>query len=159
RLIFTSGRAAIEIAADQPGMIYLAVEADGDLTPTTAAPATEGPRFTGGNIGRNNGLYAAGAAVAPAKIPLSTPRPPDFDSFWDGKLAEQAKIPVAAVLKPIETAVPGVEMNMFELDALGSKAHGYVAKPIGDGKFPAVIQLQYAGVYALNAAAVARRAS
>ena len=40
---------------------------------------------------------------------------------------------------------------MFVLDALGSKTHGYVAKPARDGKFPAVIQLQYAGVYALNA--------
>ena len=159
RLIFTSGRATIEITGDQPGMIYVAVEADGDLTPQSATTATEAPRFTGGNAGRNTGFYAVGAAVAPTKIPLSTPRPPDFDRFWDGKLAEQAKIPIAAVLKPVETTVPGVEMNMFELDALGSKAHGYVAKPIGDGKFPAVIQLQYAGVYALNAAAVARRAA
>ena len=37
-------------------------------------------------------------------------------------------------------------MNMFVLDALGSKAHGYVAKPAKEGKFPALIQLQYAGV-------------
>jgi cephalosporin-C deacetylase-like acetyl esterase len=55
--------------------------------------------------------------------------------------------------------VPGVEMNMFVLDALGSKVHGYVAKPARDGRFPALIQLQYAGVYALNAAADARRAA
>ena len=50
-------------------------------------------------------------------------------------------------------------MNMFVLDALGSKAHGYVAKPAKEGKFPAVIQLQYAGVYALNARAVTQRAA
>ena len=37
--------------------------------------------------------------------------------------------------------------------------HGYVARPAREGKFPAVIQLQYAGVYALNAGAVARRAA
>src|SRR4029079_14504154 len=55
--------------------------------------------------------------------------------------------------------VPGVELNVFQLDALGSKAHGYVARPAREGKFPAVIQLQYAGVYALNAGAVARRAA
>ena len=41
---------------------------------------------------------------------------------------------------------------MFELDALGSKTHGYVAKPAEEGKFPALIQLQYAGVYALTPA-------
>jgi len=45
------------------------------------------------------------------------------------------------------------------LDALGSKAHGYVAKPAREGKFPALIQLQYAGVYALNAHAVAEHAA
>src|SRR5262249_45349012 len=59
----------------------------------------------------------------------------------------------------VPTEVPGVEVSMFELDALGSKAHGYLAKPAREGKLPAVIQLQYAGVYALNAAAVARRAA
>ena len=48
---------------------------------------------------------------------------------------------------------------MFALDALGSKAHGYVAKPAREGKFPALIQLQYAGVYALNAHAAAQRAA
>jgi cephalosporin-C deacetylase-like acetyl esterase len=100
-----------------------------------------------------------GAAVAPSKIPLSTPRPADFDAFWKAKLAAQRKIPINAVLTPATTDVPGVEMSIFELDALGSKVHGYVAKPAGTGKFPALIQLQYAGVYALNAAADARRAS
>jgi cephalosporin-C deacetylase-like acetyl esterase len=50
-------------------------------------------------------------------------------------------------------------MNMFTLDALGSKAHGYVARPAADGKYPALILLQYAGVYALNAHADAERAA
>ena len=68
-------------------------------------------------------------------------------------------MPIKPVLTPVETDVPGVEISMFQLDALGSKAHGYVAKPAREGKFPALIQLQYAGVYALNAGAVARRAA
>jgi cephalosporin-C deacetylase len=146
-------------------MIYVAVEAYAELHPATpAADAAAGapppaPKFTGGNAGRNTGFYAVGAAVAPAKIGLSTPRPDDFDSFWDGKLAAQAKVPMKPVLTPVATDVPGVEMNMFALDALGSRAHGYVAKPAREGKFPAVIQLQYAGVYALNPNAVAQRAA
>ena len=41
------------------------------------------------------------------------------------------------MLTPVDTDVPGVELNMFELDALGSKAHGYVAKPAREGRFPA----------------------
>jgi cephalosporin-C deacetylase len=175
KLDLSSGTDKIEIAGDQPEMIYIAIEPYANLAPATPAPdgtastgssvspaatATAGfaPAFLGGNTGRNNGLYAVGAAVAPTKLGLSTPRPDDFDTFWDAKLAAQAKIPMNPILTPIQTDVPGVEMSIFVLDALGSKAHGYVAKPAGDGKFPAVIQLQYAGVYALNAHADALRA-
>jgi cephalosporin-C deacetylase len=157
-LDLSSGKATIEIVADQAGMIYAAVEAYADPAPA-AAPAGDAPRFSGGNTGRNTGLYAVGAAVAPTKIALSTPRPSDFDGFWDAKLAAQTQIPINAVLTPAETDVPGVELSIFQLDALGSKAHGYVAKPAREGKFPALIQLQYAGVYALNARGAARRAA
>jgi cephalosporin-C deacetylase len=159
KLDLSSGKDKIEIAGDQPEMIYVAVEPSASL----AAPAPDAPgaapAYIGGNTGRNNGLYAVGAAVAPAKIGLSTPRPDDFDAFWEGKLAAQAKVPINPVLTPVPTDVPGVELNMFALDALGSKAHGYIAKPAREGKFPALIQLQYAGVYALNARGAAQRAA
>jgi cephalosporin-C deacetylase-like acetyl esterase len=151
KLDLSSGKDKIEIAGDQPGMIYVAVE------PYAPAPASSG--YVGGNTGRNNGLYAVGAAVAPAKIGLSTPRPADFDAFWDGKLAAQAKVPIHPVLTRVETDVPDVELNMFVLDALGSQTHGYVATPARQGKFPALIQLQYAGVYALNARGAAQHAA
>jgi cephalosporin-C deacetylase len=150
KLNLTAGRDTIEIVGDQPEMIYVAIEPYSD-----SADA----HFEGGNTGRDTGLYAVGAAVAPAKIEPSAPRPSDFDAFWDAKLAAQARVPIAPTLTPVETDVPGVEMHVFQLDALGSKVHGYIAKPSREGKFPAVIQLQYAGVYALNAGAVARRAS
>ena len=152
KLDLSSGKDRIEIAGDQPEMIYVAVEAYANLP-----GVEEGTKFTGGNAGRNTGFYAAGAAVAPQKLQLSTPRPADFDAFWDEKLKAQAEVPIHPVLTPVESDVPGVEMNVFVLDALGSKAHGYVAKPAKEGKFPAVIQLQYAGVYALNAHAAAQR--
>jgi cephalosporin-C deacetylase-like acetyl esterase len=152
KLDLSSGKDKIEIAGDQPEMIYVAVE-------PYANPGAAAPVYVGGNTGRNNGLYAVGAAVAPDKIGLSTPRPDDFDAFWDGKLAAQAKVPINPVLTPVQTDVPGVELNMFVLDALGSKAHGYIAKPAREGKFPALIQLQYAGVYALNASSAAQHAA
>jgi cephalosporin-C deacetylase len=175
KLDLSSGKDKIEITGDQPAMIYVAVEAYDDLPgaapaaapaapPAPPANAVAGPgrgpvsRFTGGNDGKNTGFYAVGAAVAPAKIPLSTPRPSDFDEFWNGKLAEQAKIPLNPVLTKTETDVAGVELNMFALDALGSKAHGWIAKPAREGKFPAVIQLQYAGVYVLQPRTAAQRA-
>ena len=77
-----------------------------------------------------------GAAVAPQKLGLSTPRPADFDAFWDGKPAAQSKVPIHAELTPVETDVPGVELNIFVIDALGSKAHGYLAKPAGKASSP-----------------------
>jgi cephalosporin-C deacetylase-like acetyl esterase len=132
-------------------MIYVAVE--------PYAPAAGASGYVGGNTGRNNGLYAVGAAVAPARIGMSTPRPGDFDAFWEAKLAAQAKVPIHSVLTKLETDVPGVELSMFVLDALGSQTHGYLARPARDGKFPALIQLQYAGVYALNPRGAAQRAA
>jgi len=155
KLDVSSGKDKIEITIDEPAMIYVAIE------PYAANAAEKGDaaQFVGGNTGRNNGLYAVGAAVAPTKIGLSTPRPDDFDAFWDAKLAAQAKVPIHAELTPVQIDVPGVELSIFVIDALGSRAHGYAAKPSKEGKFPAVIQLQYAGVYALNAHAVAQGAA
>ena len=158
KLDLSSGKDRIEIAGDQPEMIYVAIEPYAALDAASAAPATA-PSYIGGNTGRNNGLYAVGAAVAPSKIGLSTPRPDDFDAFWESKLNAQAKVPIHPVLTPVQTDVPGVELNMFALDALGSHTHGYVAKPAREGKFPALIQLQYAGVYALNPHAAAQHAA
>jgi len=149
KLDLSSGTDKIEIKAEEPQMLYVSIEPDG---------STPGP-YTGGNTGRNNGLYAVGAAVSPSKLGLSTPRPEDFDAFWEGKLAAQAKVPINPVLTPVDTDVPGVELKMFVLDALGSQTHGYIAKPAKEGKFPALIQLQYAGVYALNARAAAQKAA
>jgi cephalosporin-C deacetylase-like acetyl esterase len=152
KLDLSSGKDRIQIRGDEPEMIYVAIE-------PVAKPGDGSRAFTGGNTGRNNGLYAVGAAVAPIRIGLATPRPDDFDSFWEAKLAAQAKVPIHAVLTLVETDVSGVEMNRFVLDASGSKAQGYVARPAGEGKLPAIILLQYAGVYALNAHAAAMRAS
>src|SRR6476620_1902015 len=94
KLDLTAGKATIEVVGDQPEMVYVAVEAYENLSPDAAAPAGEPPHFLGGNTGRNTGFYAVGAAVAPTKIGLSTPRPADFDDFWDAKLAAQAKVPI-----------------------------------------------------------------
>ena len=170
KLDLSSGKDKIEIVGDQPEMIYVAIEPyaklASDPSPSDAPGAAAGPApgrapaFTGGNTGRNNGLYAVGAAVAPSKLGLSTPRPADFDSFWSDQLARQARIPINPVLTAVQTDVPGVETSIFTLDALGSQAHGYLAKPAKDGKFPAAHPpLQYAGVYALNLPADAQHAA
>ena len=104
-------------------MIYVAIEPYANLVPMRPTGAAAAPQagaaarpaggpgrgvasgYVGGNTGRNNGLYAVGAAVAPTKIGLSTPRPADFDAFWDAKLAAQAKVPINPVLTPVQTDV------------------------------------------------------
>ena len=112
KLDLSAGKATIEIVG-RPAGDDLRRDRSRTRTWTPAAPAPPGetPRFTGGNTGRNTGFYAVGAAVAPKKIGLSTPRPADFDAFWNGKLAAQAKIPINPVLTPVETDVAGVEMQ------------------------------------------------
>lgn len=167
KLDLSSGKDRIEIEGDQPEMIYVAIQAVANLATDTAVPAPAAPaagrggagEFLGGNTGRNNGLYAVGAAVAPTRIGLATPRPLDFDAFWEGKLAAQSMVPIHPVLTPVATDTPGIEMNTFVLAALGSSVQGYIAKPATEGKFPALVLLQYAGVYALNARSVASRAA
>jgi cephalosporin-C deacetylase len=161
KLDLSSGQDKIEISGGEPEMIYVAIEPVAKLAGDSPAPeaAASSTGFVGGNTGRNNGLYAVGAAVAPARIGLAAPRPADFDSFWSEKLAAQAKVPINPALTPVETDTPGVEMNTFVLDALGSKSQGYVAMPTKEGKYPALVLLQYAGVYALNARSVAERAA
>jgi len=152
KLDLSAEKDKIEITGEEPEMIYVAIE-------PVAKPGESANGFVGGNTGRNNGLYAVGAAVAPSRIGLAAPRPDDFDAFWSQKLSAQAGIPINPKLARVETDVPDVELNTFVLDALGSKAQGYVAKPVKEGKFPALVLLQYAGVYALNAHAAASRAA
>ncbi|HUO98372.1 MAG TPA: acetylxylan esterase [Rhizomicrobium sp.] len=100
-----------------------------------------------------------GAAVAPGEIQPSAPRPADFDSFWAGQLALLKKVPVHPVLVPVATSVPGVRLYMFQLDSVGSHAHGYLAVPARKSKFPAMVVYQWAGVYALLPSICANRAA
>jgi cephalosporin-C deacetylase-like acetyl esterase len=137
-LDLTNGSATIEVTTDEPSMLFVQVSS---------------PNATG-----RRGVINLGAAVAPTKIQPSTPRPADFDAFWDGKLQELAKVPVNVVLTPGETSRPGVEFATFMLDSLNSTARGYFAKPAKPGKYPAIVLLQWAGVYALPKNAVIDRA-
>jgi cephalosporin-C deacetylase-like acetyl esterase len=94
-------------------------------------------------------LAIVGAAVAPSKIAPSAARPADFDAFWAGKLAELAKVPVNPVLTEIPAPLPGIKFYKVKLDSLNSHVQGYLAVPDKKGPFPAMVQYQWAGVYAL----------
>ncbi len=141
-LDLAKGSATIETSLDEPGMLFVQVTPPGG----------------GGRGGAARGL-ALGAAVAPTKIEPASPKPKDFDEFWDGKLKDLAKIPVNAELTPGDSNRPSVEFSTFKMDSVGGKAQGYFAKPKKEGKFPAIVILQWAGVYALQKNSVIDRAN
>ncbi|HKE21516.1 MAG TPA: acetylxylan esterase [Bryobacteraceae bacterium] len=132
-LDLSSGIATLETKLDEPAMLYVEVQ--------TTPP------------------IHLGAAIAPTRLQPSVARPADFDSFWDAKLKALADIPIHAVLTPRETTKPGVELSTVMLDSVGSHVQGYLAKPAREGKFPALVIYQYAGVYALRPETVTDRAA
>ena len=137
-LDFSSGSATIETTLQEPAMLYVTVAAEG------APPAS---------------AIHLGAAVAPTQLTPSVPRPPDFDAFWHNKMLYLSITPMNPLIAPVKTEQEGVELSNVQLDSFGSRVHGYLAKPVKLGKFPALIIYQYAGVYALNPKTVTDRAA
>jgi cephalosporin-C deacetylase len=144
-LDLSSGKAAIEEVVNEPCMIYVQLTPEG--TPEPPLNPQRPP------------YASAGAAVSPELIQPSAPRPADFDDFWAAKLKAQSAIPMNPVLRPVASNVPGVEMNAVKVDSLGSQMHGYIVRPQREGKFPALVTYQGAGVYALRPAAAQTHAA
>jgi cephalosporin-C deacetylase len=93
----------------------------------------------------------AGAAFSPEGIQRSAPRPEDFDAFWAAKIKELNGAPINAVLEPGESVKPGIEYSKILMDGFrGTKIHGQLVRPKRDGKFPALLIVQWAGVYPLD---------
>ena len=137
-LDLSAGNATIETTLAEPAMIYVTVKAEG--------AADQKP-------------IHLGAAIAPAQLQPLAPKPPDFDAFWLNKLQYLSITPMRPVVEPTKTDQAGVELSTVQLDAYGSRVHGYLAKPIKLGKFPALIIYQWAGVYALDPKWVTERAA
>jgi cephalosporin-C deacetylase len=142
-LDLSSGSGTIETAADEPAMLYV------EVSPAASPEAAPGM----------GSAIHLGAAVAPWKLRPAVPKPADFDFFWDEKLKALSEIPVNPVLTPMETSQAGVELHTVKLDSLGSHVQGYLARPSREGKFPALVIFQYAGVYALRTQSVTDRAA
>ncbi|MEY5063099.1 MAG: hypothetical protein RLZZ112_1063, partial [Verrucomicrobiota bacterium] len=92
-----------------------------------------------------------GVAVSPEEIRVAMPPPEDFDAFWDQGKQELAKVPLGVREDQVSSDKPGVEYKKFTLDNIGgAKVYGHRARPEGEGKkFPALLILQWAGVYGL----------
>jgi len=104
---------------------------------------------------------AAGAIVSPEKIKVGAACPDDFDTFWKTQLAELEKIPAHPVLTPAGDGDPnGVHYEKITLDNIhGTHVQGQIARPVTGAKFPAILQLQYAGIYPLQKNWVTEKAS
>ncbi|GAB5562864.1 MAG: acetylxylan esterase [Synoicihabitans sp.] len=101
----------------------------------------------------------AGAVAAPDRIEMAVDSPDDFDAFWDSKIAELERVPAAPQLRSQSSNRDGVcywhvEMNGYE----GSKIRGQIARPERGGPYPALLRVQWAGVYGLRPEWVTDRA-
>jgi cephalosporin-C deacetylase len=102
----------------------------------------------------------AGAAIAPEKIPVSSPCPADFDAFWKSKLDELAAVSEHAVLKLGQSGKAGVNYWKLTLDNIrGTHIQGQLARLKSGKRFPAMLIVQWAGVYPLQKAWVTDRAA
>lgn len=130
-LSLTNGAAEIVGQLNEPGTLLLEVRAN--------PPGGKRIRVLGG------------AAFEPWGIKRSSPRPDDFDAFWNAKIKELAATPIHPVLE----AGQGIKTNLdyFKITMDGfrnTKIHGQLARPTGTQKLPALLIVQWAGVYPLD---------
>lgn len=92
-----------------------------------------------------------GAVAAPDHIRPASPPPADFAVFWATKVKELEKTPADPKLTAAESEQSGVSYWKITLDNIrGTHVQGQIARPSAGAKFPAILQMQYAGVYGLQ---------
>jgi cephalosporin-C deacetylase-like acetyl esterase len=132
-LVLKNGRGRIETRLAEPAMLVVEVK-------PPAGTTGFGDASTGGK-----GRVLLGAAVSPTDITAAEPKPADFDAFWASKLQALAAIPMNAVAQPGESGRPGIEYATVRMDNIGgSRVYGQLAKPAGEGRFPALLIMQWA---------------
>ncbi len=93
----------------------------------------------------------AAAAFDPTKIKPASPAPADFDEFWQQQIAKLKETPIDPKLDPW-TDHKGDKFDAFKI-SLGlegeRRVFGYLTVPKGDGPFPAILTVPYAGVYTI----------
>jgi cephalosporin-C deacetylase-like acetyl esterase len=138
KLALAGGVATLESKLDEPGTLLVEFKAKAGDKPI-------------------RGL--AGAAIEPKKIAPSAPPPDDFDAFWKAKLAELSAVAPNPQLQAADSDKPTVDYNKLTLDNIrGTKIYGQLARPKTPGKLPALLIVQWAGVYGLPKGNVTNRA-
>ena len=101
-----------------------------------------------------------GALVSPEKIQPALPRPDDFDAFWAAKLKDLAAVEMNPKLDPADSGKANVDYFKITMDNIrGSRIRGQVARPKQGEKLPAMLIVQWAGVYPLQKSWVTERAA
>lgn len=108
-------------------------------------------------------IAMGGAVISPEKIDPAAPAPADFDEFWQAKLKELAAVPPNPQLEKVDIATvkngEGMELYKVSLDNIrDTHVRALLAKPAKDGKYPAMLMVNSAGVYALDKNAVVGQA-
>ncbi len=137
-LDLASGKTSIETSLDAPGAVLLEIRT--------------------GDSPQQRSL--AGALVAPDRLGPSVARPEDFDVFWEAKIKELAAISANPRAEPGDSGRANVDYSTVVMDNIsGTHVHGQLARPKKEGKFPALLILQWAGIYPLQKAWVVDRAA
>ena len=139
-LEFSNNVAGLETRFDAPGTMLVEVQCQPD----------EGRehRATGG------------AVAAPEQITLSAPCPADFNAFWEAKVKELEAIPANPKVESVDSGRTNVAYWKITMDNIrGSHIHGQIARPTEGKKFPALLIVQWAGVYGLQKSWVTDRAA
>jgi len=139
-LTLTDGKAEVAATFDAPGTLLLALSGK-----TEQGMAVRG---------------RGGAVASPEKIASSAKRPADFDAFWEAKLRELKAVPANPKLERGESGKPGVDYDKVTMDNIqGTHIQGQLARPTEGRKLPALLIVQWAGVYGLPKSWVTDRAA
>jgi cephalosporin-C deacetylase len=104
--------------------------------------------------------WLGGAVVAPEKIQPAQPRPDDFDAFWETKLKDLAEVPMNAKTVTADCGNTNLDYFKVTLDNIrGTHVRGQLARPRRGDKLPAMLIVQWAGVYPLQKGWVTGRAA
>ena len=129
-LTFSNNAATLETKFDAPGTMLVELKWQPD---------------------RRANRAGAGAVAAPEAITPAAPAPGDFDAFWQAQLEKLKRVPPNPQLEQVDSRKPGVLYWKISLDNISqTHIHGQIARPEKGNAFPALLILQWAGVYALH---------
>lgn len=92
-----------------------------------------------------------GAVFSPHGIAVSSKRPKDFDAFWKAKIKELNSVPANPVLEAANSGDASVKYWKIGMNNIrGTHIQGQLARPVAGEKLPALLIVQWAGVYGLS---------